>query len=217
MPEYAATLVAALIGAILGSVGAVGAQHVLLTRTRSRRRRELLVRRYLFQYHDAVESLAYRLRNLAHEGGKGVMSGEYFELTTLYAFGRVLALERILTLEGLFPIIETAYPGLGEKLQENRLDSKLQGIHFHRYDRIALAEFLIEREGGRFRPMTFSEFRRRYEEAASLERQWLSPALASISTLNSTQMDGIRGTLTANASSISTITKVRSTLLPRPA
>src|SRR5437870_10810424 len=67
------------------------------------KRRSALVSRYLFQLQDAVEALWFRLNNLSAQGGRAVMDKTYFEMTTLYALGRVLASERILALEGVYP------------------------------------------------------------------------------------------------------------------
>lgn len=95
------TLVSALIGA------------VVIEKSLDRRREDLqarkaLVRRYIFQLQDAIEDLHYRLNNLWNRGGHNVMKNyqcfdgdEYFEITTLYALARVLAVERIMFLEGV--------------------------------------------------------------------------------------------------------------------
>src|SRR5437764_3214544 len=99
MFDFVSTIVAALIGSVIGSVGAVLTDHWLTGRSEKFHRRELLVQRYLFQLQDALETLYYRLHNLAKRSGRSVMSDEYFEKSTLYALGRVLALERIFALE----------------------------------------------------------------------------------------------------------------------
>jgi hypothetical protein len=55
-----ATVLAAL-GAFFGSIGAVAVQEWLRARRERREHREALVRRYLFQFQDAVEALAPRV------------------------------------------------------------------------------------------------------------------------------------------------------------
>ena len=110
------------------------------------------------------------------------MPNQYFETTTLYALGRVLAIERLLALEGVYPQLETLYPGLGIFLMENRVDYAL-GAGFYQYDRLALAEAVMEREGDRFRASTYLEFRRRYESKESGEGEWLAPAREAIQSL----------------------------------
>src|SRR5206468_1190162 len=49
MFDFVSTIAAALIGSIIGSVGAVLADHWLTGRTEKSHRREILVQRYLFQ------------------------------------------------------------------------------------------------------------------------------------------------------------------------
>lgn len=193
----AATVLAALIGAVIGSLGAVLVEARLKRRAEEAVRREILVRRYLFQLQDAAESLWFRLYNVNFHGGRYVMSDEYFANTMLYALGRVLAIERILALEGIYPELEALYPELGEFLKGNRLDPKLAGT-VYQYHRLALAEAMIEREEGGFRPSTYLEFRRRYEGSEYGEQKWLAPALEGIRTLE-------KGTLEELMSSLHTI------------
>jgi hypothetical protein len=183
MPQWLASLLAALIGAGVGSIGAVIAADWHKRRAEMTERRQALVQRYLFQLQDSIESLWYRLDNLARRHGRLVMGDQYFETTTLYALGRVLAIERLLALEGVYPQLETLYPGLGRFLMERRVDSAL-GSGFYQYDRLSLAEAVIEREGDRFRASTYLEFRRRYENEDSGERAWLAPAREAIQALS---------------------------------
>lgn len=178
----AATILAALIGSVIGSLGAVLFESRLKRRAEETARREILVRRYLFQLQDAAESLWFRLYNLNFQDGRGVMDDEYFANTMLYALGRVLAIERILVLEGIYPELEALYPELGEFLKANRLDPKLADT-VYQYHRLALAESMIERAEDGFRPSTYLEFRRRYESSEHGEQQWLAPALEGIRSL----------------------------------
>jgi hypothetical protein len=64
----AATVLAALIGAVIGSLGAVLVEAHLKRRAEETARRQILVRRYLFQLQDAAESLWFRLYNLNFPG-----------------------------------------------------------------------------------------------------------------------------------------------------
>ena len=150
MVDFVPTIVAALIGSIIGSVGAVLADHWLTGRSEKFHRREILVQRYLFQFQDAIEMLYFRLDNLAHQGGQHVMSENYFKETTLYALGRVLAIERIFALEAVYPQLDSIYPGLGKFLKKHRIDYQLPGSNFYRYDRLSLAEAVIVHEGDLF-------------------------------------------------------------------
>lgn len=187
--DFASTIIAALIGSIIGSVGAVVTNYWLTGRSEKFHRREILVQRYLFQLQDALDMLGHRLKNLAERGARTVMSDEYFEVTTLYAFGRVLAIERILALEAVYPQLDSIYPGLGKLLQERQylVGPQLQSKHFYQYDRVALAEVVIIREGDIFRASTYLEFRKIYEMEDSSVKEWLQSAKATIQHLSTEQ------------------------------
>lgn len=196
MPTYAAIILGALIGAVIGSVGAAIVSHLLTLSREEDRAREYLVQRHLFQLQDATESLWYRLYNLAFRGGIDAMRDpEYFKITTVYSLAKLLAVERIFTLEGIYPQLDAAYgeastlrrliqfsrkprnetgPKLGKFLREHRTDLKLRHIPtFQQYDRTFLAEAAIEGEPERFRASTFVEFVKRYEATGSPERERL--------------------------------------------
>ncbi len=196
------TIVAALIGSVIGSVGAVLTDHWLTGRSEKFHRRDLLIQRYLFQLQDALERLWYRLHNLTVEGGRSVMSDDYFETTTLYAFGRVLAIERIFALDAVYPQLDAIYPGLGKFLKEHRIDLLLQATPFYRYDRVSLAEAVIVHEGDLFRTCTYLEFRKRYEAENSPEKKWLVPASKAIQSLPTHQMEALLATLKTEAKGI---------------
>src|SRR5919109_4512040 len=185
MPQWLASLIAALLGASVGSIGAVLASDWRKRKAELLERREAVVQRHLYQLQDAAEALWYRLKNLLEEGGRSVMEDQYFETTTLYALGRVLAIERSLALEGVYPQLERLYPALGSFLVEHRVDYALPES-FYRYDRLALAEAVMERDGDRYRPSTYVDFRRRYEGEDSGEREWLSPARDAIAFMDPT-------------------------------
>jgi hypothetical protein len=64
----------------------------------------------------------------------------------------------------------------------------LEGLGFYQYDRISLAEAVIEPVGDRLRPSTFLEFRKRYESAAVTEQDWLAPAQEVVAGLSKDRM-----------------------------
>jgi hypothetical protein len=185
------TVLAAFIGAICGSIGAVAVQEGFRVRRERREHREVLVRRYLFQFQDAVEALWHRVYNVRYEGGKGAMTPDYQASTTVYALGRVLATERILTLEGIYPQLKERYPELGETLQARRLSVELRFSGFQQYDRIALAEAILEQDERGFRPSTYLAFQHRYVEGTSGEASWLKRARTAVGGLGEepTKMD----------------------------
>jgi hypothetical protein len=186
-----ATVLAALIGAFFGSMGAVALQEWLRARRERREHREALVNRYLFQLQDAVEALWHRVYNVRHEGGRGAMTPAYQASTTVYALGRVLAAERILTLEGVYPQLRDHYPELGETLQARRLSVELRFADFQQYDRIALAEAVLEQDEHGFRPSTYLAFQARYLEGTAGEASWLERARIAVGGLGDdpTRMD----------------------------
>lgn len=75
---------------VCGSIGTVAVQKWLRARRKRLERRDALVRRYLFQLQDAVETLWHRVDNVRHQGGKGAMTPDDQASTTVYALDRVL-------------------------------------------------------------------------------------------------------------------------------
>ena len=144
------------------------------------------------------------------------MGKTYYETTTLYALGKMLATERILAVEGVYPQLNAVYPELGDFLWRERFDERLEGIRFNKYDRIALAEAVTEREEGRFRTSTFLEFKKRYEADGSIEREWLKPASDTIKSLTLEKEKELLDALFAIAEQVSRDTGVStsSELLP---
>jgi hypothetical protein len=184
----AVTILVALIGAVGGSLGAVwlAARHRRLEEERARQR--VVVERHLFQLQDAVESLWHRLDNLKNDVGRSVMSDDYFAQTTLYALGRVLAIERILGL-GVYAEIARDNADLAEFLRTHRLDPTFEHTGFYKYDRLTLAELVLDREGERFRPSLYVEFRKRYESPESVEQHWLAPARDKVAKFDDQQLE----------------------------
>lgn len=178
------SVLGSLIGAVIGSIGAVIIGKWMENRKVLIQERKNLVQCYLFQLQDAVEALWNRLDNLAHCYGKAAMDQEYFEASTLYAIGRVLAIERIMMLEAAYPQLEICYPELGQYLKEHRIDYGMRFIGFHQYNRLTLADLLIRKEAQGYRLISYIEFRRGYDPPDSMERKWLEPALQKIHTIS---------------------------------
>jgi hypothetical protein len=177
MPTWLASLLAALIGAGAGSIGAVLTSDWRKRKAETSERREAFVQRYLFQLQDACETLWYRLDNVSRKGGRLVMDDAYFETTSLYALGRLLAME-------------------------HRIDYELGG-GFYQYDRIAPAEAVVERETDRFRASTYLELRRRYEDSLLREKEWLKPARDAVQLLTDERIEKLKKRLHAVALRIS--------------
>lgn len=194
--------IAAIIGAAVGAIATVTgviAQALLKNRADAEERREAresdrerqrrdLVQRYLFQLQDAVVSLRLRLENWARRGGQAwseSIDPGYWDVTTLYALGRALAAERILSLEGVYASIEQQFPEYAGSLRNPSVDALLQdGLRqLFRYHRLALAESLLEREPEGYRIMMYTEWRRRYEDPSSGLDLLLEPTKASLQRL----------------------------------
>lgn len=121
------TVVSALVGALVGSVGATFLGDWLSQRDERRRAYEQVVQSYLAQLQDASELLWGRLRNMTGQGGSVQSSlnpedAAYFIPTILYALGKLLAQRYILNLKGAYAEIERLKPGLGRYLHD-RLDT----------------------------------------------------------------------------------------------
>jgi hypothetical protein len=158
--------------------GAIAFGTVLLQQRSARRaeadsRRERLRSRYLYQLQDAADSLWFRLHNLTERSGAPVMDARdplYREVTTLYALGRLLAVHRMLTLDGVWPEL-ARFQDITRPLRAlTREDAWPSGL-LH-YDRMALGEAVLERDDEGFRTSTYLEFRRRYESDEALPREW---------------------------------------------
>lgn len=157
-----------------------------------RERRDALLQRYLAQLQDACDSLWFRLKNLAYERADLATDPDYLVTTTMYTLGRTLGIERMLSLEGLYPEIWSRFPGLRDILVPRVIDSAVhattsnartaKGRSLQQYDRIALAEASVERDGGGLRQSTFIDFRRRVD-VHSEETEWWIPARESVSAL----------------------------------
>jgi hypothetical protein len=183
MLDAVITLVAVLAGAV--------ATFVIQELRAERERRDVLLKRYLAQLQDACESLWYRLRNLAYERADTASDPDYLVTTTMYTLGRTLGIERMLALEGLYPEIWKRFPMLKSVLDRRVVDEAVSATtkmsrELQHYDRVALAEAVVERDGESFRQSTFLEFRRRVEGEGS-ERQWWEPARQSVAALQNQQ------------------------------
>lgn len=130
-------------------------QHGFQRLSASRQERREIIETYFLQLQDAVESLYYRINNLRDWGGKGVMSDEYFRLTSVFAIGRVLAYESLLVSKGIYAKLHYD-EALKRKLKGglHRLNHGLDDQHFLHYHRVQLAEALLHEE----KVVPFTEF-----------------------------------------------------------
>jgi hypothetical protein len=192
MLEAVMAVVAVLVGA--------AATYSFQRWSAERERRDVLLRRYLAQLQDACESLAYRLKNLAFDHADMASDADYLVTTTMYTLGRALGIERMLALEGLYSEIWNRFPTLRPVLARRVLDDAVsaatkRATELQHYDRVALAEAVVERDGESLRQSTFLEFRRRVE-AEGPERKWWEPARRSVAALQNDE-DAVAPLMTA--------------------
>jgi hypothetical protein len=167
------TIISALIGAIGGSMGAVILTDLIKQRTERKTLRDRLINHYLIQLQDSIETLWYRLNNIKKDSiGQIVMDNEYYELSTLYSLACVLAYKRILMLDGIYIQLGNHF-GMSLKQKMQDLDSQINELQFmskfFHYDRLLLAESVIERENDRLRICSYLSFRKRYLEDEELK------------------------------------------------
>jgi len=188
-------LISAGIGAGAGSLGATLLGDALKRKSERRLLREKLVNNYLLQLQDAVESLWGRLINKGALLALKETTDPYFERSTLYALACLLAYNRILLLDGVYSQIEIFRPGLGvalrKKLQqvEFSLDAEIPGAGFYRYNRIALAETVMERVEGRWIIKGYLEFNNRYEKIEI--QKALIPAKSFVLQVSNSKLDSL--------------------------
>jgi hypothetical protein len=181
------TILAALIGAALGSVGAQIASERFRRHAARDEARRRVVSRYLLQLQDAVESVISRVLNISRQQGASVMDETYYEVSTLYGLGCLLAQKRRLLLDGAYSQLEDMKPGLGAQLEGllERFERDLgrdsaSGTSFQRYHRLALAEAVLGRDGEGWYVDRYLSFVERYERDDAHLKQALTPATAFI-------------------------------------
>jgi hypothetical protein len=219
-----ATVVAALIGAALGSIGAVVVQSWMEQGRESERIKDALVERHLLALQEAVESLWYRLKNVADEGGAKVMKETdltYWETTNVYALGRALAAERLVGLDGAFPRIKAAWPELGKALANHRIDRRVKdtfGDRLFHYEIVLLAEgvLLQSEDGAKIRLMMYTEFRREFNDESTGLRSSVRRGIEALESMSKEENKEIRATLLPLAIELSKVTGVPSTIPPPP-
>jgi hypothetical protein len=162
--ESVATIAAALIGGVIGSLGAQWLGERYRRQQAVQATRRAVAVRHLVQLQDALESLWFRIDNLVHKGGRGVMDPDYYETSSVYVLAYALAQERLLTIDGAFAELDVFgesmardLDGALEGLQRALGDESSSGTSFYRYQRRALADLLL-RWDGVWRTVSYAEF-----------------------------------------------------------
>jgi hypothetical protein len=207
-----ATIVAALVGGVIGSLGAQWlGERYRQTQAREAIQRDVAVR-HLVQLQDALESLWFRIDNLALRAGRQVMHSDYYELSTIYVIGYALAQKRLLTIEGAYAKLDVFQPGFSEALEadleaiERVLgDEGTASSSFYRYERRALAEFLLTWNGV-WRVLSYTEFVTacRREDATLL----IEPARGFLARLDLKQASALLDAASTTLMTLGSATKV---------
>lgn len=174
-----------------------------------------LAQRYLFQLQEAVDSLRSRIANWAHYGGREyseLKDPGYWEPTTIYAFGRALGAERILALEGVYVELDRLGRGLTPFRVTRAVQSAMGGVFF--YHLLALAESVLDRGPDGFRLVTYTEFRRRYDDAQSGLQLYMKPATEALSRQTPEQLKKLEQPLAEVSEQLTSVTGSRSYLVP---
>jgi len=124
----------------------------------------------------------------------------------------VIAYERILLLDGVYPQLKQIDHDLSIYLKEEMQEIGNLMSGFHKYDQLALAEAVMEVVDGYSRAATYLEFKRRYDEDASLGGKTLLPAKEFLATFAGHQLDSLLKTLAKTAKKIAKKTEIPTTV-----
>jgi hypothetical protein len=151
---------ALLVGAI-GGVVATAIQYFFKRRAEEEDLRREVVETYLLQLQNSVESLYYRMNNLRDWAGRAVMSDDYYEQSSAYVVGRVLAHESLLVSKGVYAKLRrNARLKRTVKAKLHEINWALDHPSFHHYVRVQLSEMLLEED----RIISYTEFVERWKD-----------------------------------------------------
>jgi hypothetical protein len=230
-PSGMSGAISSLLGALVGGLAAIGGawlqarntarlQREEAARQEKRRqaesvellqeRQRLIARRYLHQLGDAVDSLRNRVDNWAHRGGYEYSKSlypDYWEVTSLYAVARALGAERILDLEGVYVELYALSSEEAAKFPRHAVEEAVkEAFGFLRYHRLALAEAVLDRTGGEFRLLIYSEFLRRYEDPQWNLKSLLDPARQAFSSVRKESFEKLEQSLISFSKCIEDLT-----------
>jgi hypothetical protein len=180
--EVLTTVIASLIGAVLGSLGGQWLRYRFQVRAEEARTRRDVAQRHLIQLQDAMESLYFRIQNLSTNRDRNLMQYPYYATSSIYALGNFLAHKRRLMLEGAYALLDVHGPSFPHQLEaalekvEDLIGHEwVPNDSFFRYQRQGLGESLLIWSDG-WRVANYAEFVARAETGA-LEAS-LKPARA---------------------------------------
>ena len=168
--DVLATVVASLIGAVFGSLGGQWLRYRFQVRAEEARTRRDVAQRHLIQLQDAMESLYFRLSNLATDTDRDLLQYPYYAQSTIYALSNFLAHKRRLMLEGAYALLDVHGPTFPHELEvalesvEKELGREwVSEDNFFRYQRQAAGESLLIWDDG-WRVANFAEFTVRHDQ-----------------------------------------------------
>ena len=157
MPEAIWSLI---IGAVGGAVAAA-IQYGFRRYAESEQLRREVVETHLLQLQNSVESLYYRANNLRDWAGKAVMSERYYQQTSAYVLGRVLAHESMLVSKGVYAKLDRN-TSLKRTIKAtlHSLNWAMDDEAFLHYHRVQLGEMLLEGDS----VISYTDFLHRWTE-----------------------------------------------------
>ena len=168
--DVLATVIASLIGAVFGSLGGQWLRYRFQMRAEEARTRRDVAQRHLIQLQDAMESLYFRLANLATDTERDLLQYPYYAQSTIYALSNFLAHKRRLMLEGAYALLDVHGPTFPHELEvalesvEKQLGREwVPEDNFFRYQRQAAGESLLIWDDG-WRVADFAEFTARHDQ-----------------------------------------------------
>lgn len=210
-------LISAVIGAVSGSFGAQIFGDWNRQRNEKIISRNNLISKYLLQFQDVTQSLLHRLASIKR-GGHLTMGKSYYEQTTLYALGCMLAYKRILILDGIYSQISgflyLSNLKMNIELLDKIIDKFQMNSKFYRYERLALAEaVIIRRKDDSLSVCTYLEFKTKYEDPSLNLSELLEPSKKFVEYLKDSDfIDEIMPILKDIVDCLSKETKISNTI-----
>jgi hypothetical protein len=167
--DVLSTVVASLIGVILGSLGGQWLRYRFQVRAEEARTRRDVAQKHLIQLQDSMESLYFRLSNLATDTDRQLLQYSYYTQSSIYALANFLAHKRLLMLDGAYALLDVHGANFPHELEvaledvERELGREwIPGDSFFRYQRQAAGESLLMWNEG-WRVANYAEFSERLE------------------------------------------------------
>ena len=167
-----ATISAALIGAVIGTLGSVLLTDWLAVERQRDATKSELVQKHLTQLQESAEQLWLRIANAGHEQTR--RRGQDSQMASvLYALGRYVATDRQVALEGLLPSIRSmaGCSELADIIKQQEYGDILAKIGVPYYARLALVGFISKNVNPQDTILDYYEFRLKLDALSDAQRQ----------------------------------------------